>query len=153
MALIHSFFVKQCASLKLGSDTLIGQIRKRARRFGVRVNLTLQVCHRTAMPRCSVACWPCDVRVDSTLPDTSASRCIRSPSRCPSCYACVQLAPEESTGDGKTGSVLHATPLRASRALALRHVMRAFHFSMSNAVFLCTPASVAHKVRDRIFCL
>jgi hypothetical protein len=56
-----------------------------------------------------------------------------------------QVDPEESSGAGATRSVLHATPLRASRALALRHVMRAFHFTMSNAVFLCTPAAVAHK--------
>lgn len=55
------------------------------------------------------------------------------------------MDPEESTDEGVTRSVLHATPLRASRSLALRHIMRTLGFTMRQAVFLCTPASVAAK--------
>ena len=86
--------------LKLDDAVLIGKIRKRARRVGVRINLTMQ------------------------------------------------LLPEESAGGGAgdgAKSVLHATPMRANRALALRHIMRLCGFTMGQAVFLCTPASVAPK--------
>jgi hypothetical protein len=58
----------------------------------------------------------------------------------------LQLAPEAGSQDsGKTTSVMHATPLRASRALALRHIAHSNGFSMSQAVFLCTPSSVHAK--------
>lgn len=73
------------------------QVRKRTRRAGVRVNLTLQ------------------------------------------------LLPQDG---GETSSVLHATPLRASRGLALRHIARTFDIPMGRVIFLCTPVSVRPAVGD-----
>lgn len=57
----------------------------------------------------------------------------------------LQLAPGQTGAGGETQSVLHATPLRASRALALRHIMQTHGFELSAALFLCTPASVHKK--------
>ena len=54
----------------------------------------------------------------------------------------LQLIPGDARGGDGTVSVLHATPLRASRGLALRHLTRTFDLSMDGAVFLCTPTSV-----------
>jgi hypothetical protein len=88
---------------EIDNATLITKVRKRCRRAGVRVNLTLQ------------------------------------------------LAPEEKTQDLVTRSVLHATPLRSSRALALRHIMYLFDCAMSEALFLCTPASAKVKGAGRAY--
>jgi hypothetical protein len=57
------------------------------------------------------------------------------------CNLTLQLLPEETTA-GRTRSVLHATPLRASRSLALRHIVHTRGLTMAEAVFLCTPASM-----------
>eukprot|EP00892_Ulva_mutabilis_P007983 jgi/Ulvmu1/5557/UM023_0093.1 len=57
------------------------------------------------------------------------------------CNLTLQLVPEETTAE-RTRSVLHATPLRCSRALALRHIVHSGNFIMADTVFLCTPASI-----------
>jgi hypothetical protein len=57
----------------------------------------------------------------------------------------LQLAPKEGERDERIQSVLHCTPLRASRALALRHITQNNGLSMSQALFLCTPSSVHPK--------
>jgi hypothetical protein len=64
------------------------------------------------------------------------------------CNLTLQLVPGDGGdgGDGPTRSVLHATPLRASRGLALRHIVQRFDdLSMTTAVYVCTPASVHAK--------
>lgn len=61
------------------------------------------------------------------------------------CNLTLQLVPEETTAE-RTRSVLHATPLRSSRALALRHIVHIGNFMMADTVFLCTPASMHAKV-------
>ena len=64
------------------------------------------------------------------------------------CNLTLQLVPEETTAE-RTRSVLHATPLRCSRALAMRHIVHSGNFVMADTVFLCTPASVhAHVSKD-----
>lgn len=64
------------------------------------------------------------------------------------CTLTLQLLPEETQSDDHTHSVLHATPLRASRSLALRHIMHSRNFAMCDAVFLCTPASM-HECNEK----
>lgn len=64
------------------------------------------------------------------------------------CTLTLQLLPEETQSDKNTHSVLHATPLRASRSLALRHIVQSRNFAMSDAVFLCTPASMHERVEQ-----
>lgn len=57
------------------------------------------------------------------------------------CNLTLQLVPEETTAE-RTRSVLHATPLRCSRSLALRHIVHSGNFMMADTVFLCTPTSM-----------
>ena len=64
------------------------------------------------------------------------------------CTLTLQLLPEETQSDEHTHSVLHATPLRASRSLALRHIVQSRNFAMSDAVFLCTPASMHERAEQ-----
>lgn len=51
----------------------------------------------------------------------------------------MQLVPE--TGE-RTRSILHATPMRASRPLAVRHLAAAHGLDLAASTFLCLPTSV-----------
>ena len=56
------------------------------------------------------------------------------------CSLTLQLVPRS----GSTAiSILHATPLRASRAMALRHLFFGHGLNMAKSTFLCTPAAIA----------
>lgn len=66
------------------------------------------------------------------------------------CNLTLQLVP----ADEGTRSLVHATPLRASRALALRHIVQRFaRLSMPSSVYVCTPASVHAKGESQGFTL
>lgn len=88
---------------------------------------------------------PLEQMDNATLIDRVRKRVRRVGIRC---NLTLQLVPEETAAE-RTRSVLHATPLRCSRALALRHIVHSGNFLMADTVFLCTPASMhANAAQD-----